>query len=356
MRKSSSKTSRWETSTGCLNIQPAFVSHSGEYWCEDGGGRRSNSVNITIKGGGVILESPALPVMEQQNVTLRCRLKGTSSNLPADFIKEGHMNMVTYKGEMTIHNVSKSDEGLYKCRISGREESAGSWLAVRESQRSHQKPQGSTSAYFSPTPRLGQETSHPQLSTLLSVVFTISCLAVLLLVVGILQCWKQKAACFSSEMPETVSNIAFPASEHTNGDDQHMTLYGCVTKPKKKRAYEHSPVDDPCVTIYDDVTTHEERKKKKAYEHSPVDDPCVTIYDDVTTHEERKKKKAYEHSPVDDPCVTIYDDVTTHEERKKKRAYEHAPVDDPCVAIYDNEQTTKRGHRKEKHLRDGRDC
>uniref|UniRef100_A0A0F8C7U6 Fc receptor-like protein 5 n=1 Tax=Larimichthys crocea TaxID=215358 RepID=A0A0F8C7U6_LARCR len=131
MRKSSSKTSRWETSTGCLNIQPAFVSHSGEYWCEDGEGRRSNSVNITIKGGGVILESPALPVMEQQNVTLRCTLKGTSSNLPADFIKEGHMDMVTYKGEMTIYNVSKSDEGLYKCRISGREESAGSWLAVR---------------------------------------------------------------------------------------------------------------------------------------------------------------------------------------------------------------------------------
>ncbi|KAE8279481.1 hypothetical protein D5F01_LYC23070 [Larimichthys crocea] len=82
-------------------------------------------------GGGVILESPALPVMEQQNVTLRCTLKGTSSNLPADFIKEGHMDMVTYKGEMTIYNVSKSDEGLYKCRISGRGESAGSWLAVR---------------------------------------------------------------------------------------------------------------------------------------------------------------------------------------------------------------------------------
>ena len=32
---------------------------------------------------------------------------------------------------MTIYNVSKSDEGLYKCSMSGLGESPESWLAVR---------------------------------------------------------------------------------------------------------------------------------------------------------------------------------------------------------------------------------
>ncbi|XP_019114337.2 low affinity immunoglobulin gamma Fc region receptor II-a-like [Larimichthys crocea] len=229
MRKSSSNTSRWETSTGCLNIQPAFVSHSGEYWCEDGEGRRSNSVNITIKGGGVILESPALPVMEQQNVTLRCRLKGTFSNLPADFIKDGHMNMVAYKGEMTIHNVSKSDDGLYKCRISGTGESAGSWLAVR--------------AYMSLTPQVGQETSPPphppqpgsiQDYIPLLVVLAISCVAVLLLVVGILQCQKHKVACFSAVTPTTESERV-SVYEHVDEDGPQIPTYAEVTKHRGRR-------------------------------------------------------------------------------------------------------------------------
>ncbi|TKS93372.1 hypothetical protein D9C73_026640 [Collichthys lucidus] len=158
-------------------------------------------------GDGVILESPALPVMEQQNVTLRCRLKGTSSNQPADFIKEGHIIMVTYEGEMTIHNVSKSDEGLYKCRISGRGDSAESWLAVR--------------AYMSLTPQVGQETSpsphppspHPlqpgsiQDYILLFVVLSISCVAVLLSVVGILQCRKHKGVPAANLVDVTYATI-----------------------------------------------------------------------------------------------------------------------------------------------------
>lgn len=82
-------------------------------------------------GGPVILQSPALPVMERQTVTLRCRTKA-SSNLPADFYKDGHFIKTGYTGEITIHNVFKSSEGLYKCRSSGLQgESPESWLAVR---------------------------------------------------------------------------------------------------------------------------------------------------------------------------------------------------------------------------------
>ncbi|CAI5661000.1 unnamed protein product [Oreochromis niloticus] len=38
---------------------------------------------------------------------------------------------------MTIQRVSKLDEGLYKCSISGGAESIASWLRVKESQRDH---------------------------------------------------------------------------------------------------------------------------------------------------------------------------------------------------------------------------
>ncbi len=82
--------------------------------------------------GDVILECHPLPVMEQQTVILRCRKKSTSHNLPADFHIDGNFTETGYKGETTIHNVSKSSEGLYRCSISGpRGESPESRLVVK---------------------------------------------------------------------------------------------------------------------------------------------------------------------------------------------------------------------------------
>ncbi|KAL7374844.1 hypothetical protein ABVT39_007925 [Epinephelus coioides] len=112
-------------------IKRAYLADSGEYWCETEGGERSNSVNISVTAGSVILESPVLPVEEGKNVTLTCRNKTTSSNLTAGFYKDGVLIRSSSTGEMTIHSVSKSDEGLYKCHISGAGESPESWMAVR---------------------------------------------------------------------------------------------------------------------------------------------------------------------------------------------------------------------------------
>ncbi len=79
----------------------------------------------------MILEIPALPVMEGEAVTLSCRNQTTSSVLIADFYKDGILKWTSYEGKITFHNVSKLDEGLYKCIIIGVGESAESWLAVR---------------------------------------------------------------------------------------------------------------------------------------------------------------------------------------------------------------------------------
>ncbi|XP_039678363.1 low affinity immunoglobulin gamma Fc region receptor II-like [Perca fluviatilis] len=102
---------------------------SGVYWCESREGATSKSINITVTGGPVILQSPVLPVMEGEDLTLTCKTK-RSSNLPAGFYKDDSFIRTEPAGHMTIHHVSRSDEGLYKCTISSVGESPPSWVSV----------------------------------------------------------------------------------------------------------------------------------------------------------------------------------------------------------------------------------
>ena len=91
-----------------------------------------NVMMICPSGGEVILESPVLPVKEGDDVTLSCRSKKTvSSNHTADFYKDGLLIRSSSTGNMTIHSVSRSDEGLYRCNISGAGASIESRLTVR---------------------------------------------------------------------------------------------------------------------------------------------------------------------------------------------------------------------------------
>ncbi|XP_044040246.1 Fc receptor-like protein 5 [Siniperca chuatsi] len=103
---------------------------SGVYWCESREGATSNTISITVTGGPVILQSPVLPVMEGHDVTLHCKPKTPPSDLPAAFYKDGSLISAEPTGHMTIHHVSKSDEGLYKCNISRHGESPPSWISV----------------------------------------------------------------------------------------------------------------------------------------------------------------------------------------------------------------------------------
>uniref|UniRef100_A0AAZ3P554 Ig-like domain-containing protein n=1 Tax=Oncorhynchus tshawytscha TaxID=74940 RepID=A0AAZ3P554_ONCTS len=126
---------KWGKPQGSSCIVYLIPSHSGVYWCESGSGERSNTVNITVPAGAVILESPALPVTKGDSVTLRCRYQGTLSDLTADFYKDGSLIRTETTGEMTIPAVSKSDEGLYKCTNSEGESPESSMTVTGENMR-----------------------------------------------------------------------------------------------------------------------------------------------------------------------------------------------------------------------------
>ncbi|XP_026225335.1 high affinity immunoglobulin epsilon receptor subunit alpha-like isoform X8 [Anabas testudineus] len=114
--------------TSSCTMDRVYLEDSGEYWCESEG-ERSNRVNITITAGPVILDIPALPVMQGTNVILRCRSKNQSTNLGIFYKNDVPMHS-TPEEEMKIENVSKSDEGFYKCHVSSIGTSPASWLSV----------------------------------------------------------------------------------------------------------------------------------------------------------------------------------------------------------------------------------
>ncbi|XP_030635209.1 sialoadhesin-like, partial [Chanos chanos] len=127
--------SDWGSVTGSTcSISSLQSSDSGVYWCQSDSGGNSNPLNITVASGNVILESPVFPVTEGDTLTLRCRYRNTSSDLRADFYKDGLVLQSQTTGEIIIPTVSKSDEGLYWCKHPERGESPKSWISQRTDQ------------------------------------------------------------------------------------------------------------------------------------------------------------------------------------------------------------------------------
>ncbi|XP_029943298.1 basement membrane-specific heparan sulfate proteoglycan core protein-like isoform X2 [Salarias fasciatus] len=110
------------------NVKPY---HSGVYWCESALRDSSQAVHVQVTEGSVVLDSPVVPVMVGQDATLRCRSR-TMKNITAEFFKNGVLMKAEPSDHMIIRHVSRSDEAVYKCRISGQGESLSSWLLVRD--------------------------------------------------------------------------------------------------------------------------------------------------------------------------------------------------------------------------------
>ncbi|XP_036969065.1 high affinity immunoglobulin gamma Fc receptor I-like [Acanthopagrus latus] len=122
--------SDWGTMTrSTCNIKADSTSDA-VYWCESRSGEFSNAVNITVQDGDMILLSPARPVTEGHSVSLSCRFRSQTSDSIVFFYHNEKVIQSDSRWELNISAVSKSDEGFYKCRHSGRE-SAQSWMSVQ---------------------------------------------------------------------------------------------------------------------------------------------------------------------------------------------------------------------------------
>ncbi|XP_068444134.1 Fc receptor-like protein 5 [Clinocottus analis] len=128
--------SDWGTMTGSTcNMNSNGI--SGVYWCESETGQFSNAANITIQRGDVILVSSVRPVTEGHPVTLSCKFKTEKILHNVDFYKNGKLIPNHTSGQLFISEVTKSDEGFYKCKGSDSPQSlksltsSESWLSVK---------------------------------------------------------------------------------------------------------------------------------------------------------------------------------------------------------------------------------
>ncbi|XP_068569200.1 hemicentin-2-like [Cebidichthys violaceus] len=244
---------RWgQTAGSSCNISFMVPLDGGVYWCESREGGTSNSINISVSDGQVILRSPVLPVMEGRDVTLSCRTK-TSSDLSAGFSKDGSFIGTEPEGLMTIQRVSGSDEGLYRCNMSDGE-SPPSWLSVTgdevKGELTVTLPPPSSSAGFLSSSS-SPPSSSPSLLVLLSLPSLCGLVLLVLLVLLVRRCVRRKhdetdPVYSSVRRTEDVrhepirtreSDPAAVCSSRTEEDD-----YGeIVIRPTRKREFSAEP-------------------------------------------------------------------------------------------------------------------
>ncbi|XP_051256066.1 low affinity immunoglobulin gamma Fc region receptor II-b-like isoform X3 [Dicentrarchus labrax] len=201
----------------CLLADPYPVD-TGVYWCESGAGECSSAVNITVTGGSVILESPVLPVPEGENVTLRCTNKMTfSSNITAEFYKNGLLIGNSSSGNLSILSVLKSDEGLYKCSISGAQ-SPDSWLAVRA---------GRPESFHSP---------------LAHILLPVVGVCLLLVVVILLLLWRSRKGKINSDVSYTDVTITQEVQPNRDREIDDTSTFYSLLKPGATREEATEPV------------------------------------------------------------------------------------------------------------------
>ncbi|MED6294649.1 hypothetical protein CHARACLAT_023220 [Characodon lateralis] len=231
---------------------------TGVYWCESREGAASSSIQLTVSGGPVILQSPVLPVMEGDDVTLSCQTT-TPSDLPAAFFKDGVFIGNESSGDITLHRVSSSDEGLYKCYISGDGESPSSWISVSE-----KPPTTSPPIPTSSTGKSGSG-SHSILLVVLPLIATACVLVFLVLLVVLV---RQRAH-------------SKPTGNKGRRDEDEITYGDIKISQSKQRKSKAGKGDDPAA-VYSAVRTGEVtygeiviKKKKKSKTRESQPDPEV---------------------------------------------------------------------------------
>ncbi|XP_054882823.1 uncharacterized protein LOC129357901 [Poeciliopsis prolifica] len=125
--------------------------------------------------------------MEGDDVTLSCRARNPTHNLPAAFYKDGSFIGDGSAGSMTLLHVSSSDEGLYKCSISGSGESPSSRVSVKG--RISSTPPSSISPPSSQSP---VDSSSPSLPPPLPLCLGLVFIFVFVFLVLLLKCFVKR--------------------------------------------------------------------------------------------------------------------------------------------------------------------
>ncbi|XP_050923966.1 killer cell immunoglobulin-like receptor 2DL5B isoform X1 [Lates calcarifer] len=322
----------WGESSGssCI-ISFIFPVDSGVYWCESREGATSNIINITVTGGSVILQSPVLPVMEGHDVTLHCKTKTTPSNLPAAFYKDGSLIRTEPTGHMTIHHVTKSDEGLYKC-ISSHGESPPSWITVTEKPTTPgPTPTPTSCSSSSPSSSSTDTTSPPPPFPLMEVVVSVCGLVVLvLLVLLVTLCVRRKSKADAekvgendvktSRQPIRQSRESDPAAVYSAGRTEDVTYGQIVIKDKKSKTRESDPAAVYSAVRTEDISygqivikdkkskTRKTRESDPAAVYSAVRTEDVTYGQIVIKDKKSKTRKTRESDPA-----AVYSAVRTED-------------------------------------------
>ncbi|XP_063295900.1 Fc receptor-like protein 3 isoform X1 [Pelobates fuscus] len=102
-----------KNSQSFITTNSARSEHSGDYSCKFADSDMSDSLRLVVSDGYVILQSPATPVYEGDNLTLRCRhRKGTPET--TTFYKGG--NILSLQTDyLNLESVDKTATGTYSC-------------------------------------------------------------------------------------------------------------------------------------------------------------------------------------------------------------------------------------------------
>ncbi|KAK2812494.1 hypothetical protein Q5P01_000022 [Channa striata] len=151
---------------------------------------------------------------------------------------------------MTIHHVTKSDEGVYTCNISSRGESPPAWIYVTEKPTTTTPP---TQISVTDKP----STSRPALNVLFFVV-PVCCLFLMLLVLLVIHVWKKHKVdeekveegeitysdvkiSHHQQWPKKKNREADPATVYSAVRTQDVSYGQIVIKPNRSREFPQEP-------------------------------------------------------------------------------------------------------------------
>ncbi|XP_036435613.1 Fc receptor-like protein 3, partial [Colossoma macropomum] len=262
------------------NISSLYTSLTGVYWCQSESGGGSDPLNITVHNGDVILDSPVHPVSEGDSLTLRCLFRSTKpSNLTADFYKDGSVLQNQTTGEMIIHTVSKSDEGLYHCKHPEKGESPKSWLSVR----------GENTVQCYLIHSVTHSTSGPgSTGVTVGVSVGLSLTLFLIIILGLICYCKKNKAQPSDAIYEEVMTT----------DNSENAIYKEVTT-----------TDNSENAIYEEVMTTDNSKNTIYKEVMTTDNSENTIYAEVMTTDNSENTIYTEVMTTDNSKNTIYTEM-----------------------------------------------